>query len=71
MTDAQAKLSPQPLRPDQGLAKGDFPLIEVGYFELNRNPENVFAEVDSAFSPATMCRASSYSTSAKTFSDSG
>ncbi|MBR0879322.1 catalase [Bradyrhizobium barranii subsp. barranii] len=33
--------------------KADFPLIEVGYFELNRNPENVFAEVEQAsFSPA-------------------
>ena len=24
----------------------DYPLIEVGYFELNRNPNNFFAEVD-------------------------
>src|SRR5690606_33631523 len=25
--------------------KGDYPLIEVGVMELNRNPENYFAEV--------------------------
>ena len=31
----------------------DFPLIEVGVLELNRNPENYFAEVEqAAFSPA-------------------
>jgi len=31
----------------------DFPLIEVGVLELNRNPENYFADVEqSAFSPA-------------------
>jgi len=35
--------------------KGDFPLIEVGEFELNRNPENYYAEVEqSAFSPAAV-----------------
>jgi len=33
----------------------DYPLIEVGVMELNRNPENYFAEVEqSAFSPANM-----------------
>ena len=32
---------------------GEFPLIEVGVLELNRNPENYFAEVEqSAFTPA-------------------
>jgi catalase len=31
----------------------DYPLMEVGFFELNRNPENYFAEVEqSAFNPA-------------------
>lgn len=31
----------------------EFPLIEVGQFELNRNPENYFAEVEqAAFTPA-------------------
>jgi len=35
--------------------KGDYPLIEVGYFELNRNPENYFADVEqAAFSPANV-----------------
>jgi catalase len=35
--------------------KKDFPLIEVGYFELNRNPENYFAEVEqAAFNPANV-----------------
>jgi catalase len=33
--------------------KGDYPLIEVGEWELNRNPDNYFAEVEqAAFSPA-------------------
>jgi catalase len=33
----------------------DYPLIEVGYFELNRNPENYFAEVEQvAFNPANI-----------------
>lgn len=35
--------------------KKDFPLIEVGYFELNRNPENYFAHVEqAAFNPANV-----------------
>jgi len=35
--------------------KGDYPLIEVGEFELNRNPENYFAEVEQfAVSPANV-----------------
>jgi catalase len=35
--------------------KKDYPLIEVGFFELNRNPENYFAEVEqSAFNPANV-----------------
>ncbi len=33
--------------------KGDYPLIEVGEFELNKNPENYFADVEqAAFNPA-------------------
>ncbi|TCV08806.1 catalase [Samsonia erythrinae] len=32
---------------------GDYPLIDVGYIELNRNPENYFSEVEQvAFNPA-------------------
>ena len=35
--------------------KGDFPLIPVGEFELNRNPENYFADVEqAAFNPANI-----------------
>jgi catalase len=41
---------------------GDYPLIEVGVVELNRNPENYFAEVEqSAFSPANMVPGISHS----------
>ncbi|MDP8207274.1 MAG: catalase [Candidatus Electryonea clarkiae] len=33
----------------------DYPLIDVGVFELNRNPENYFAEVEqAAFNPANV-----------------
>ena len=33
----------------------DYPLVEVGIMELNRNPENYFAEVEqSAFNPASI-----------------
>ncbi len=33
----------------------DYPLIQIGEFELNRNPENFFAEVEqSAFNPASV-----------------
>jgi catalase len=35
--------------------KKDYPLIEVGEFELNRNPENFFADVEqSAFAPGNL-----------------
>ena len=35
--------------------KGDYPLIEVGEFELNKNPENFFADVEqSAFAPGNL-----------------
>ena len=35
--------------------KEDYPLIEVGEMELNRNPENYFAEVEqAAFNPANV-----------------
>lgn len=35
--------------------KGDYPLIEVGEMELNRNPENYFADVEqAAFNPANV-----------------
>jgi catalase len=41
---------------------GDYPLLEVGEFELNRNPENFFAEVEqSAFNPAAVVPGISFS----------
>jgi catalase len=41
---------------------GDYPLIEVGVMELNRNPANYFAEVEqSAFSPANVVPGISFS----------
>ncbi|BDM63256.1 catalase [Shewanella sp. NFH-SH190041] len=34
---------------------GEYPMIEVGEFELNRNPQNYFAEVEqAAFAPTTI-----------------
>ncbi|MES2159621.1 MAG: catalase [Pseudomonadota bacterium] len=40
----------------------DYPLIDVGVLELNRNPENYFAEVEqSAFSPANVVPGISFS----------
>jgi len=40
----------------------DYPLIEVGVLELNRNPENYFAEVEQlAFSPANVVPGISFS----------
>jgi catalase len=40
----------------------DYPLIEIGHLELNRNPENFFAEVEqAAFSPANVVPGISFS----------
>lgn len=40
----------------------DYPLIEVGVFELNRNPENYFAEIEqSAFEPSNIVPGISFS----------
>ncbi|HKM14785.1 MAG TPA: catalase [Marinospirillum sp.] len=42
--------------------KADYPLIEVGYFELNKNPENYFADVEqAAFNPAHIVPGISFS----------
>lgn len=42
--------------------KGDYPLIEVGEMELNRNPENYFADVEqAAFNPANVVPGMGYS----------
>jgi catalase len=41
---------------------GDYPLIDVGVLELNRNPENYFAEIEqSAFSPSNIVPGISFS----------
>lgn len=41
---------------------GEYPLHEVGYFELNRNPENYFADVEqAAFNPANIVPGIGYS----------
>lgn len=43
-------------------SKKDYPLIEVGEFELNRNPDNYFADVEqAAFTPANLVPGISFS----------
>jgi catalase len=56
MTEEQAKKMPyNPFDLTKVWYHKDFPLKEVGYIELNRNPENYFAEVEeSAFNPANV-----------------
>jgi catalase len=63
MTDAQAKAFPfNPFDLTKVWPKGDFPLIEVGVMELNRYPDNFFAEVEQAgFSPANIVPGISFS----------
>ena len=63
MTNEQAKAFPfNPFDLTKIWPKGDYPLIEVGYFELNRNPENFFAEIEqAAFSPANIVPGISFS----------
>ncbi|MDE2443749.1 MAG: catalase [Methanocorpusculum sp.] len=54
MTEEQAKNhSENPFDITKVWRHAEYPLIEVGVLELNRNPENYFAEVEqAAFSPA-------------------
>jgi catalase len=56
MTEAQARTHKHnPFDLTKVWTKGDYPLIEVGELELNRNQQNYFAEVEqSAFSPANI-----------------
>ncbi|MBR0800603.1 catalase [Bradyrhizobium jicamae] len=63
MTDEQATKPPfNPFDLTKVWPKAEHPLIEVGHFELNRNPENVFAEVEqAAFSPANIVPGIGYS----------
>jgi len=54
MTDEQAERFPwNPFDLTKVWPHADFPLIDVGVMELNRNPENYFADVEqSAFNPS-------------------
>ena len=63
MTEEQAEQTPfDPFDLTKVWPHGDFPLIEVGVLELNRNPENYFAEVEQAsFSPANVVPGISHS----------
>jgi catalase len=63
MSDAQAKAMPfNPFDLTKVWPKADYPLIEVGHFELNRNPDNFFAETEqAAFSPANVVPGIGYS----------
>jgi len=56
MTEEQAESMPyNPFDLTKVWYKGDFPLIPVGEFELNRNPENYFQDVEqAAFNPANI-----------------
>ncbi len=56
MPEADAEKTPyNPFDLTKVWPHGDYPLIEVGIMELNRNPENYFAEVEqSAFSPGNV-----------------
>jgi catalase len=56
MTEAEAEQTAyDPFDLTKVWPHSDFPLIEVGVLELNRNPENYFAEVEqAAFSPANV-----------------
>ena len=56
MTNEQAANHPDnPFDLTKVWPHGDFPLIEVGTLELNKNPENYFAEVEQAgFSPSSV-----------------
>ena len=63
MTEAQAAKHPHnPFDLTKVWPHADYPNIEVGYVELNRNPENFFAEVEqAAFSPANIVPGISFS----------
>ena len=63
MTDEQANEFPyNPFDLTKVWPHGDFPLIEVGILELNRNPDNYFGEVEqSAFAPANVVPGISFS----------
>ena len=63
MTEEQAKsFRWNPFDLTKTWPQGEYPLIEVGILELNRNPENYFADVEqAAFAPAHVVDGISYS----------
>ena len=65
MTDEQAKKHRHnPFDLTKVWPKADYPLIEVGVMELNRYPDNYFAEVEqAAFTPANVVPGISFSPS--------
>ena len=56
MPESDARKTPyNPLDLTKVWPHGDYPLIEVGVMELNRNPDNYFAEIEqAAFSPSNV-----------------
>jgi catalase len=56
MPEAEAESTPyNPFDLTKVWPHGDYPLIEVGEVELNRNPDNYFAEIEqAAFSPSNI-----------------
>jgi catalase len=56
MPEADAEKTPyNPFDLTKVWPHGDYPLIEVGVLELNRNPDNYFAEIEqAAFSPSNI-----------------
>ncbi|THD79311.1 MAG: catalase [Phenylobacterium sp.] len=63
MPEAEAQTTPyNPFDLTKVWPHADYPLIEVGVLELNRNPDNYFAEVEqAAFSPANVAPGIGYS----------
>ena len=63
MSDEQAKSCPfNPFDLTKVWPHKDYPLIDVGVLELNRNPDNYFAEVEqAAFNPANIVPGISFS----------
>ncbi len=63
MTDEQSKtFKYNPFDLTKVWPHGEYPLIEVGIMELNRNPENYFAEVEqAAFAPSNIIPGVSFS----------
>jgi len=63
MPEEKAEKTPyNPFDPTKVWPHGDYPLIDVGIMELNRNPDNYFAEVElAAFSPSNIIPGISFS----------